>query len=542
MSTRCLRRKGPRALAGCLVLVASAFGYAANFFESKPTELESRKILREMETVRQTPDVHMPPPSIYTDPPQIVSGTVSGTPDAKLYYFARYQTVDALLDLFNEQFVRPLYDNQGDALPAVPYTADKNPTTHQIIVSCPSVEYAQEVLYFFQQVDVIPIQVRIDCLISEIYADHTLDWETSMKIQDLFGQEIDLVGKLPGAALRDSARSSFGLKAGLVDEDRLFEALVDALVSRGYLKIMMNPTLEVVNGQTANIKMQEFVTIDQIKTIDPVTKKPFFYSERQTVTDSLEITPQVFSDGMVGLKTVALISSKATPEGVKKLPILTERKVTIAENRIRRGESLVIGGIRKSEERSVVRGIPGLKDIPLLGILFSSKDYEERAKEIMFILTPTISTGGQSNQDLTANLHRKQTPVKNSDLIENLKDPLGTAAYTQLVEEEAIQAEVARVRAEMEKAAAERRTEDLLKQIALATSRIEQEQKQAERLMASAQTTVETADAAVAAAQTEAAQAQTQTAEATRQVEEEKALAAARAAEKQKALDAAAKA
>ncbi|RKY06699.1 MAG: hypothetical protein DRP66_08265, partial [Planctomycetota bacterium] len=498
---------------------------AGDFFDRRVTELESRNMLRDMETVRKTPDVQIPRPSVYTGPPEIVEGTVNGKPDAKLYYFTRYHTVDKLVTLLKEQFVNTLYDNAGNALPAVPYTIDSISATHQIIVSCPSVKYAQQVLYFLEQVDVPPIQIRIDCLISEVYADHTLDWETHLQVQNLFGLNIAMEGKLPGAALRDLARSSFGMQTGKIEggywdtnpqsatfnsfvvtePGHMFGALVDLLTSRGYLKILMNPHLEVLNGQTATIRTQEYVTIDQISTIDPATDKPFLYPNRIMIIDSLEVTPQAFSDGAIGIKTVALIGSKGTPEGVRQLPIVTTRKITIAENRIRRGESLIIGGIRKSEQRSVVRGVPGLKEIPLLGVLFSSKDFEERAKEILFIITPTISTGGLPNKDIVADIQRKHTPVKNSDLIENLKDPFGSGAYTSLVEQEAIEAEVGRLRAEMEKAAADRKGEELLKQIAAADRQVEGQMRQGERAVAGAK--AETAAAEVAQAEAEAAKA-----------------------------------
>ena len=47
-----------------------------------------------------------------------------------------------------------------------------------------------------------------------------------------------------------------------------------------------------------------------------------------------------------------------------------------------------------SEERSVVRGSPFLQDLPVIGMFFSSKDFEEKAMEVIFILTPSISSGG----------------------------------------------------------------------------------------------------------------------------------------------------
>ena len=42
-----------------------------------------------------------------------------------------------------------------------------------------------------------------------------------------------------------------------------------------------------------------------------------------------------------------------------------------------------IGGLRKTERRDVIRGIPFLKDIPVLGVLFSRRDFEERVVEMV---------------------------------------------------------------------------------------------------------------------------------------------------------------
>ncbi|MHC5163322.1 MAG: hypothetical protein ACYSO4_09465, partial [Planctomycetota bacterium] len=46
--------------------------------------------------------------------------------------------------------------------------------------------------------------------------------------------------------------------------------------------------------------------------------------------------------------------------------IITERSIDIGENRLAPGKSLIIGGMRKSEKRSVVRGVPFFKDLPII--------------------------------------------------------------------------------------------------------------------------------------------------------------------------------
>ena len=122
--------------------------------------------------------------------------------------------------------------------------------------------------------------------------------------------------------------------------------------------------------------------------------------------------------------------------------------------------------------------MPGLKDVPILGVLFSSKDFEERGKEVLFILTPTISTGGIENEQMVAEIRRKHERVKSGDsLMDSIKDPFGAGAYTELVEEEAIHAEVERIKAEMDKAAAERKVMDLTAKLEEAVKQVDAEKK-----------------------------------------------------------------
>ena len=208
-------------------------------------------------------------------------------------------------------------------------------------------------------------------------------------------------------------------------------ALIDILESRGYLKIVMNPSVEVLNGQTARISSQERVPLQQVTNYVP-TKTDYLLqtqTEYVDVVDSLEVTPFVFADEYIAIQTVARFGSKNTPEGVRQIPIVTKREITSKETRIRQGESLIIGGIRKSERFAVVRGVPFLKDIPVLGLLFSSRDHEERAKETLFILTPTISVGGTPTRELMESVQRDHEPLQPTRTPrETVTDPSGSKA------------------------------------------------------------------------------------------------------------------
>jgi hypothetical protein len=452
-----------------------------DFFEEKSTELESRNTLRELNKIDPAPQVEYPGISALTKKTTIIETKVGDKTDARLYYFTKYHTADKLAELIDTQFIKKFFDDKGKSYPVIDYNVSPNLATNQLIIRCPSVTDAKQVLEFLENADVPPVQVRIDCLISEVYADHTMDWETTLQIQNLFGEGISLGGDdgnpaFPGAALRDAARATFGLKAGV--ERNNFEMLVDMLVSRGYLKILMNPTLEVVNGQTAKIETKEHVPLDEISNVHPTTGVITTSTSYVDVVDSLEITPYVFADGYIGLKTEAIIGSKSTPEGVKQTPIVTERKVKNSENRIRQGESLIIGGITKTEKRSVIRGVPFLKEIPLLGVLFSSKDLEERGKEVLFILTPTISNYGTSNEHMVEEIRERHNPVTvEKSLTQHFTNPFSDNSYTEMVEEEATQAEIARTKIRLEMTQARRQIEMLTNELEKATNKIQREKQ-----------------------------------------------------------------
>jgi len=392
-----------------------------SFFAEKPTELQSRLIINELSKIEPVPDANAPIPDIYRKAPKIME-THKGI---RLFYFARHQSVADLAKIVKEQ----LGNQVGQSSPV-----------NQLIIKCASHADAQEVLAFLARVDVAPIQVRIDCMVSELFADVSMDWETTIQIDNLLGEKVVLGGKVvenvllpafPGAALREPAREAMGLKVGFVRNEGVegheFKALVDMLVSRGYLKILMNPKLEIVNGQTAEIKTTDHMPLPK-EVVDNSGDEPFITTEYKEVVDSLSITPHVFADGYIGLETMVKIGSKSTPEGFTQFPIVTERSINSKDNRIRQGQSLIIGGLRKSEKRSVVRGVPFLKDIPILGILFSSKDFQERAKEVLFIITPTISNYGRPNQEMVSWLGKKHAPPMPEAVREAVMKSLGLDA------------------------------------------------------------------------------------------------------------------
>ena len=500
-------------------------------------EIEAERTLRNLAQIKPVEDPNLALPEKYTTPPKIVKQTVGGAPEYKLLYFARYHTPTYLKQMIDEQFANRTYAPKGKIIKSPAYITSVNPACNQLIVRCPNEPDITSALQLLDSIDVTPIQIKIDCVIYEMYADLTMDRETTILIENVLGEGITLGGKtdddgnllpaFPGGALREAIRSTFGLKIGFLrgKDGHEFRTLIDLLESKGYLKIMMNPTLEVVNGHAATILAKEYVPFEQISLehLDP-GGDPSIMNKYVWIIDQLRVTPHVFADGSVALETDAMISSKQTPEGIAQTPIITKRQITNKENRIRQGESLVIGGIRKSERRAVVRGVPGLKDIPVIGLFFSSKDFEERAKETVFVLTPTVSTGGMPNKDMVELLRAAHEPPVPTETLRNaVADPFGFRSGQRQQQRELLEAEQAVLEAEKKKAmaqtainAADARARSAQAQASRALTELERTKEIARQMNAEARKAKEEAEEMLRRAKQARAQAAGTTGDATR--------------------------
>jgi len=524
-----------RLFAVLTVIVTLWTGGCGDFLTDKTAGRESTNIIDDLGRVETTTEPNIPMPSIYRGPPKIVEQVVAGAPEFKLFYFCRHLSAAELEAIVHKQFATLIFNQKGQSTAMKDYTVSSVAPTNQLIVRCPTREDVDAVLELLEQVDIPPIQVKISCLISEVYADKTLDWETTTAIENLFGESIsampsampfgkdvvqwltesDPLAAFPGASMREFGRAKMGLNVGYKSDK--FTAVVDILESQGYLKILMNPTLEVINGKTARVSSSQRVPVD--KTFLTSTRDAYFTTSTEwaDIVDSLEITPHVFADGYIGLETTIKIGSKLTPEGIKQLPIVTKKEITNKENRIRPGESLIIGGLRKSERRDVLRGVPFLKDLPLIGILFSGRDFEERAVETIFILTPTFSTSGIPRDEMVEEVERKhESPAGNS-----FTDPFDMLEGKREKDRKARDAEEARMKAEAEKAEARAAVRDAKEQVKRAKTEAEkaataeqQAKAEAEKAIADANIITEKAAATEQQAKTDTAQAKAETAKA----------------------------
>ncbi len=167
---------------------------------------------------------------------------------------------------------------------------------------------------------------------------------------------------------------------GLQDSLRL-DVQLSALEAQGKGKIISNPKVIASHNQVAKISQGTQIPYQTIS-------QNYTQIEFKDAVLSLEVTPVVAKDGNIRLKIKA---TKDRPTVIAGSPVPgIDKKEATSDVLIRDGETVVLGGIYESEDEKNEQGLPGLKNIPLLGWLFRSNSVTNTKSELLIFITPTI--------------------------------------------------------------------------------------------------------------------------------------------------------
>jgi general secretion pathway protein D len=158
-------------------------------------------------------------------------------------------------------------------------------------------------------------------------------------------------------------------------------------------RTLANTQLRILEGQTAEAQFGEDVPVPTTQfapiATGGVAQQPITSFQYRTVGVNLEILPRTHHDDAVTLNVRVQVSSLAGFGGFGGLPTFGNRAVATV-NRLRDGETNLIAGLIRDEERVVKRGIPGLSDIPAVGSLFAHNRRETKESDVVVTLTPRI--------------------------------------------------------------------------------------------------------------------------------------------------------
>ncbi len=192
-------------------------------------------------------------------------------------------------------------------------------------------------------------------------------------------------GSVRGAAEHNTAISdpATRLTFGIFKDWASIEAQLQVLEQNRKANIISNPRVTTVDNREAKILVGQKIPL----IVQDVAGNPV--SQLQTIGVQLKVTPHLTSDRKIVMDLHPEVSDLSTQSTVQGGVIINTSE---ADTRVMvdDGQTAVIGGLIRTNDSHVRRGIPLLKDIPLIGALFRSDNVIKQNRELIIFVTPRI--------------------------------------------------------------------------------------------------------------------------------------------------------
>jgi general secretion pathway protein D len=306
---------------------------------------------------------------------------------------------------------QPQLPAEGDptAAPPPPQAAQLRPSTavglsvavdssnNALIIRADGTEYAS-IERFLKEVDIAPDQVLMEVTIVEVTLNDTLKFGV-----EWFFKHDDQKFKLSKTGTVASQFPGFSFTYVIPD----VEVAINALGTVSDINVISSPKLLTLNNKPAILQVGDQVPIIVQSATgirdadDPTIVNSVQFRDTGIV---LRATPRIGKSGMVFVDIHQEVSDavETTTSGIDS-PTIQQRKLstTVA---VHDGESIALGGLIKRNHNYSDSGIPGLKDVPLLGKLFGATTVTGDKTELLIFLRPRIIRSPAAAREMTDQL------------------------------------------------------------------------------------------------------------------------------------------
>ena len=168
-------------------------------------------------------------------------------------------------------------------------------------------------------------------------------------------------------------------------------ALIDLQESEGRAKTLAEPNLLAGNRDTATFLAGGELPIPVVQPGDAGTTRVTIQYKEFGVR--LRFIAEILSDSLIKLNVTPEVSSLDFASGIElsgfRVPAFRTRRVSTTVD-VRRDQSMIISGLFNSESERVKTGLPILKDLPIIGDLFSSSTWRNNESELLVVVTPVL--------------------------------------------------------------------------------------------------------------------------------------------------------
>ncbi len=173
------------------------------------------------------------------------------------------------------------------------------------------------------------------------------------------------------------------------------QAVVKFLEADSQTKLIAKPSLRGAEGKKLTANLGDQIPVPSTTFVPVLTggtaMNPYTSFNYKDVGVNVEVTPRVTLEGDIILDLTVESSTKGTDVNVagQNLPSFGSRKVTTTM-RLRDGESNLLAGLLRDDERKSLAGFPGGIHVPVIKDLFSANDIQVSQTDIVMLLTPHI--------------------------------------------------------------------------------------------------------------------------------------------------------
>jgi pilus assembly protein CpaC len=201
--------------------------------------------------------------------------------------------------------------------------------------------------------------------------------------------------------------SEFGSTGGTIAPTTVtMTMLLDMLITKSYARVLSEPTLVTFSGKEAS-----FLVGEEIPIVEQLPQS--FTVEFKDVGVKMKIKPTADSENRINTVIHAEVS-ELTGTSFNNIPVIGTKSADTTLQ-VNDGQTIVIGGLLENNiNKDLLRKLPWLADIPVLGALFRDKQFDQVKHEVLFFMTPEIIKGGEGDDvDTVAAAGARSPGMKN---------------------------------------------------------------------------------------------------------------------------------
>jgi pilus assembly protein CpaC len=224
--------------------------------------------------------------------------------------------------------------------------------------------------------------------------------EVSKTILERIGVTLAQQGTRAGSTITFLSQSNFLnqlLGSASITRANLLDRLsIDAQKDDGLVKMLAEPTIMAISGQEASFLAGGKIFIPVARD-NNLTGGTTITLEEKEFGVGVKFKPTVLEGGRIHLRVAPEVSELnaqgnpfTTVGGVTSvIPSFTVRRAETTLQ-LHDGQSFMIAGLVKNDVAESVNRIPGLGELPILGALFRSSEFQKDKTELMFVITPRL--------------------------------------------------------------------------------------------------------------------------------------------------------